>query len=529
MAQAASATVGGPAVRASRLFGASCIALTCGAALFAITSDITGALKQQFILSNEQAGLLLGPPGLGFTIGIIILGPLCDALGMRLILRMALVLQVAGVLLMVAANGFGMLFAGSFLTALGSGAIEAACNPLIATIYPDKKTHKLSQFHMWFPGGIVLGGLACYGLDRAGLGHWQLKLAVVLLPMAVYGVMFVGQYFPPTERVQSGVSFGGMLKATLFRPLFLVLLACMMLTASLELGPNRWIAPVLQAGGVPGILVLVWITGLMAVLRLVAGPVVKWFTNTGLLLASAVVAGIGLFALSLGGSIYAIGASATVFAFGVCYFWPTMLGTVAERVPKGGAFALGLIGGMGGLFVNVVTIWGMGVIVDLYAHRDLVSKAAVDGQVVDREKETAAILTEVDATYRRWADSLGGSDKDMVTKVDISEALVYVSKALEDYRQRGALPKLHTAGALRCAVGNGPGGDASTQRSPAEQSAWIAKTKAQGILGPAESRGGLMAFRWVSPLAILLVAVFGVMYWQDRRGSRSAPEGGAGA
>jgi MFS family permease len=435
---------------------------------------------------------------------------------------MALVFQIAGVLMMVLARdvtaggatigAFWMLFVGSALTALGSGAIEAACNPLIATIYPDKKTHKLNQFHMWFPGGIVLGGLACYGLDWAGMGYWQLKLAIVLAPMVVYGLLFTGQYFPPTERVASGVSFWGMFKATLFRPLFIVLLLTMMLTGSLELGPNRWIPAVLQAGGIPGILVLVWITGLMAVLRLAAGPVVRWFGNSGLLLVSAVLGGIGLFALSFGGNIVVVGVAATVFAFGVCYFWPTMLGTVAERVPAGGAFALGVIGGLGGLFVGFVTTPVIGWVADHYLHQELVAKTVVDGKTVDRQAQTLAALRDVKAAYEKWGESLGDTAGDRVLKADIGAALIDVSKVLSEYDKSGELPKTLTAQALRIADRNGPGGDEKTKRT---------ETRAAGILNPADNKGGLMAFRWVSPISIVLVVVFGVMFVQDRRKRRA--------
>lgn len=495
-----------PAVNARLLFTASCIGLTCGAALFAITSDIAGALKQAFVLSNEQIGILLGWSGWGFAIGILALGPLCDALGMRLILRLAVVFHAVGILMMILANGFAMLFAGSFLTSLGSGAIEAACNPLVATIYPDKKTHKLNQFHMWFPGGIVLGGLGCYGLNAVGLGIWQLKLALALIPVVIYGILFTGQYFPPTERVQAGVSSTGMIRETLLRPLFLLLAVCMTMTASLELGPERWIPAVLQAGGISGILVLVWITGLQAVMRLAAGPVVRWFTNSGLLLSSAVLSGIGLLWLSRGGSIWQIGAAATIFAAGVAYFWPTMLGTVAERVPKGGALALALIGGIGNLSVNTVTTPLMGRIADGYLHQDLVS----------RQDATVAALDKVRTTYADWERSLGSSPMDAVTRRDIQAATGEVGKVLDAFQAQHALPEKDTANAFRIAVKNGPGGDESTQRSEPERLAWQAKMSAQGILDPADNRGGLMAFRYVAPLSLFLIVVFGAMFIQER-------------
>ena len=349
-----------------RLFLGSCFALIATAVCFAVIGEIMGPLKARFVLSNLEVGYIGGAAIWGFTVSIFVLGPLCDALGMRRLLRFALLCHVIGPLLMIFATG-----AGALIVSLGNGTVEAVCNPLIATIYPEEKTKKLNKFHVWFPGGIVIGGVACFLLDQAGLVNWQLKLALILVPAVVYGILFTGQDFPRTERLQSGVTFGGMVRGTLLRPLFLILLACMCITASLELGPGRWVPAVLKAGGIAGILVLAYINGLMAILRFFAGPVVHRLSPTGILVCSAILAGIGLYWFSFAETATMAFVSATVFAVGVCYFWPTMLGVVSERVPKSGALGLALMGGMGMLIVGVVTAPQMGRVADGYLHEQL--------------------------------------------------------------------------------------------------------------------------------------------------------------
>jgi len=509
-------------VHPARLFNGSCMALAAGAAMFAIVGDIMLALKQEFALTNAEVGILVGWSGWGFPLAMFLLGAFVDALGMRRLIVFALVCHTAGVVLTVTATEFWMIFIGLFLHGLGSGSIEAVCNPLIATVYPDAKTHKLNQFHTWFPGGIVLGGLACFGLNMVGAGYWQLKIGLVMLPTVLYAIMLVPQRYPATERVQSGVSFGGMIKETLLRPLFLLLLVCMLLTASLELGPGRWIPAVLQAGGIPGILVLVWITGLMAVLRMFAGPVVKVTTDTGLLLLSAVVAGAGLLMLSYATTIWMAGVAATVFALGVCYFWPTMLGVVAERVPKGGAFALGVIGGAAGLFVSGATVPTMGKIIDVYLHRELIQTVTVDGRTVDRAAETHAVIAEIERTYAAWADSLGQGDLEQVTAANAREAVTAARNVLDAARTEGSLPQGDTATALRLALGAGPTREAEDATSNAERAAIETRKRVRDVLMPAESAGGLMSFRYVAPLSLVLIVVFGPMFIQDRRHSRKS-------
>jgi MFS family permease len=338
----------------SRLFIASCVALIATAMSFAIRGDILDPLGKQFSLNNEQLGTAAGAWAYGFTLSIIIGGQLVDLLGMKRILILAFLAHATGVALTIFANGFWMLFAGTLSVGLGNGLIEAAVNPLIVTIYPDRKTEKLNNLHVWFPGGIVIGGLISYLLTKVNLG-WQIKMAVILIPVVIYGLMFIGQQFPPTERVQKGVSTAGMYKEIL-RPLFIVLVFCMILTASTELAPNQWIPDIMtKLAGLEGILVLVWINGLMAVGRMFAGPMVHRLSPIGLLIGSSIFSAIGLFSLSMASSPATALIAATFFALGVCYFWPTMLGVTSERFPSGGALALAIIGGVGTSSVGIFT------------------------------------------------------------------------------------------------------------------------------------------------------------------------------
>jgi fucose permease len=174
----------------------------------------------------------------------------------------------------------------------------------------------------------------------------------MLVPLAAYGFLFFGQKFPQTQRVERGESTASMFAACL-SPGFLFMVFCMLLTAATELGPGQWIPSILGHAGVSGILVLVWITGLMAVGRMFAGPFVHKLSPIGMLIASAVMSMVGLYAMShMSGAMLFV--AATIFAFGVCFFWPTMLGFVAENYPKMGALGLAIMGGAGMLSVSFV-------------------------------------------------------------------------------------------------------------------------------------------------------------------------------
>jgi len=197
---------------------------------------------------------------------------------------------------------------------------------------------------MWFPTGIVIGGLLVFFLNKVGLG-WRFQTAIMLIPTLGYGFMFFRKHFPETERVSTGATYKDMLKAFV-SPLFLFMAFCMLFTAATELGTNQWIAALLETVKAPGILLLVWVSAIMALARLVAGPVVHKLSGIGVLLFSSVFAAIGLYLLSISGGWWTFGAAA-VFALGVAYFWPNMLGVVAEKVPNSGALGLAIMGGIG--------------------------------------------------------------------------------------------------------------------------------------------------------------------------------------
>ncbi len=473
-----------------RLFLASCFALIATSVCFGVVGASLNALKAEFLLTNAQVGLIGGAALWGFTLSIILVGPFVELLGMKNLLRMAFLCHVIGALVMIFGGGFWMLFAGALIMAFANGTVEAVCNPLVATIYPEQKTKKLNQFHVWFPGGIALGGLGAFLLDQVGVTDWRFKIGLVLIPALIYAFLMLGQKFPPTERKASGVTFGGMTAAAFARPLFWVLLLSMAITASLELGPNRWIPPVLEHGGIPGILVLVYISTLMAVLRYFAGPVVERFHPTGVIILSAIVGGLGLYLFSFSQSTLTAFLAATIFAVGVCYFWPTMLGLTSERVPRSGELGLALMGGIGMAVVGLVTIPQMGAIADKYL-----------GRVLDEEK-TVAVLMEVVEEYPELA-----ADAPEDRREETAKAVAMAAKVISDYEATGELPSEgnQTATALRSALSYAPIGAAPI----------VAEVNA--VLAPADNYGGRMAFRYVAPLSGVIVVIFGILFLVDRK------------
>jgi MFS family permease len=354
-----------------RLFTASCIALIATAMSFAIRGDIMGDFESIFQLNKTDVGWIAGAAFWGFGLSIFIGGPLCDILGMGTIMRLAAAGHIGGTLLTIAAPNFEVLFLATVIIGIANGLVEAAVNPLIATLYDKEKTAKLTLLHAWFPGGIVIGGVAAYLFTQIGLG-WQAKMLLMLIPSAVYTFMFVGQQFPPTERVAAGVPFGDMFKECL-RPLFLV-------TAATELGPGQWYAnvfnEVMVSATQAGILVLVWVNGIMYLMRQFAGGVSHRVSPIALVATTSVLAAAGLYLFSIATTPLAAFAAAALLAVGTAFWWPTMLGITSERFPRSGALGLAIIGGTGS-FATAIAGPVMGYLNDIYGPREMLAIWAV--------------------------------------------------------------------------------------------------------------------------------------------------------
>lgn len=350
----------------SRLFIVSSVALAMAGIGAALRANTAGDLQRIFFdpidktHSAEMIAGVLGVPFLGFALTIAIGSPLLDYLGMALLLPLSGVCFAVGAFLMIFADqispGAGVytvIWLGALVTGVGWGLVETVVNPLIAALYPDEKTAKLNTLHAWWPGGLVIGGLM--GVAMAGLGlGWQAKLLVVVLPALAVVVLSIGVRFPPTERAAAGVSIGGMFRE-LRNPLFVVLFASMFLTAASELAPGQWVDLALsRTVHMPGILLLVYVSALMFVMRHFAGPLVHKLSPVGLLWCSCLMASLGLVSLSVAGSPVTGLLAATVWGIGVCYMWPTMLATASERFPRGGALLMGLMGTAGTLSIRFV-------------------------------------------------------------------------------------------------------------------------------------------------------------------------------
>jgi MFS family permease len=424
--------------RRGRLFLGCFIALVATAFGFMVRGAVLGDWEQQFGLSEEEKGMINGVGLFPFAISIILFSLIVDKIGYGRSMAIAFAGHMASTLMTIFADDFRTLYIATFIYALSNGIVEAVVNPVVATVYSDRKTHWLNILHAGWPGGLVLGGLLSILVLQVGgqlgatlPGHlWQWQMAVLLLPILAYGALLFGLRFPVQERVQAGVSYDTMLRefgwgsafivsfliimgvsqvlmvfdikpidwkyalglaavpAVLFgikvqsfgRPMFVFLLLVMFLLATTELGTDGWIQDIMAAAlgsKVKGTLFLVYTSAIMFVLRFFAGPIVHRISPLGLLALSAALACGGLLWLGNAGTgAFVLIAAATLYGFGKAFFWPTTLGVVSEQYPRGGALLLNAMGGVGMIAVGAIGGPAIGTMQDIDVNRAVAAQAA---------------------------------------------------------------------------------------------------------------------------------------------------------
>lgn len=438
------------APNAKRLLWAGFMAILAAGVGFALRGGIFDNWGAEFGFTATQLGAIGGAGFTGFCFGIIIGGIVCDKIGYGPLVITAFALHVlSAVVTFMAttpANAYQMLTIGMFIFALANGTLEAVANPLVATLFPNNRTHYLNILHASWPLGMIFGAAAGWVLDDAMKVHWKIQLALYLIPTVIYGLMFLGQHMPKSEASAKGASLGDMFKdvgllgalvvgflLSLFIAgtfgvsdtvarviagvlvivvgvltkfsigslLLFFLFIAHALVGAVELGTDGWIQNI--TGNLftseQGKALFLWTSAIMFGLRFCA----HWIENTlklspvGLLVVCSILAVVGLQLASTMQTFTMALVALGIYAVGKTFFWPTMLAVASDRFPRTGAVAISIMGGIGMLSAGLIGGPGLGFGKDKFAAEALqASNPAVYAEV--KAKEPSKFLGIWEAT-----------------------------------------------------------------------------------------------------------------------------------
>jgi MFS family permease len=446
-----------------RVFVGCYLALVTCAFGFLVRTQVIADWGKQFNLSETEKGDILGVGFWPFALSIFFVSLIIDKIGAGKAAIFGFILHIASAAILLTATSASMLYWGTFLFALSNGTVEAYINPVVVALYPKDRIRWLNILHSGWPGGIMLAGLLAISISSM---DWHYKIALTLLPTVLYGFILLGTRFPASERVSAGVSYRAMLQdfgalgtfiavylislqicqgvlkienntflwplipafvisvafgifvRSLGRGIYFVLLLIMIPLATTELGIDSWITdlmgPEMERLSLNAGWVLVYMAGIMTILRCLAGSFVHRLSALGVLAAGSTLAIIGLLTFSHAtGVIILVGA--TIYGMGKAFFWPTMLGVASEQCPRGGSMVLNCIGGVGmlGLSVGMVflghiqdqSIAKQLAVTDAATHANLSAMYLTDGKAsifgrylaLDQTKLAAAPVADQDA------------------------------------------------------------------------------------------------------------------------------------
>ena len=350
------------------IYFASIMTLIATGVGFGVRGAILGKWGGQFGFTKTDLGYITGGGLTGFGITIIAFSFFADLIGFKKLLIGAFFVHLLSAIVTLAAtpvfHAFGKnaayycLFGGSFIFSLGNGMCEASINPLTATLFPKSKTHYLNILHAGWPIGLVVGSLLSYFF--VDVVRWEVLMAIYMIPVFYYGVVVLKNPFPVSEAAAAGVKIGETL-LTLVAPLLIFLWIIHAMVGYVELGTDSWVQNIMNnVIGKYALLLFVYISLLMTILRFTAGPIVHKINPLGLLFLAACCGAIGLYMLGSFTGLAMIVVAGTIFALGKTFYWPTMLGVIGERFPKGGALAMGISGGIGMLSAGLLGSPGIG-------------------------------------------------------------------------------------------------------------------------------------------------------------------------
>jgi len=378
---------------------ASFLTLIAAGMGFAVRGGVLKDWGDTFGFTQFELGTITGGGLTGFGVVILVASLVTDRLGYKAILALAFLLHVVSVVVTVSATPvylamgkdatYWCLFVGVFIFAIANGLCETAINPLIANIYPERKTHYLNILHAGWPAGLIVGGLLGYVL--VGKVPWEIPLCLYLIPTLWYGFILLREKFPASNVQKAGISFVEMLME-FASPVLLFLLLLHACVGYVELGTDSWIVNITEAMTQQGFLLFIYTSGLMFVLRFFAGPIIERINPLGLLCASTVLGASGLFFLGSVKTVMMAWVAVTVYGFGKTFLWPTMLGIVGERFPRGGAITMGAIGGVGALSAGLLGGPGIGYKQDLNASKYLEETSDVSYQRYAADSENGFLF-----------------------------------------------------------------------------------------------------------------------------------------
>ena len=321
-------------------------------------------IKEELGFSLTQAGALGFISTLEQFIILIFSGFIAARYGKIRVLKSALMILAAGLLLFTQVSTYIIAVSIIFIIGLGTAFIEALLTPLIEDIYPEDNGSKQNMLHSFWPIGVLVSTLIMGEVLSMGISFRWVFAGIAL------GVSIIILFYPSSKKVNLGkskIDFSH-IREILAQPKFIILGFALFFAGGAEGGLTFWLASYIQLnlGGLPsagGIGTAFFALG-MFIGRITTSKITRWIKLKTIIRVSALLAFLSAVSFFLISNIITLYLS--VFLTGITFacFWPSLQTYSARVIPLDPTLIMILMSCFGLVGYSSVTLL-MGIIGDI--------------------------------------------------------------------------------------------------------------------------------------------------------------------
>jgi fucose permease len=308
-------------------------------------------MHQRLHLDVVQEGTLFLLLYVGILISNLVIGPLLQALGHKMVLLSSALVVAASLLGFSRAHSFGFAVAAAMVLGFGGGVINTGVNTLVSQVYVEQRASMLNLLGVFHGAGALFIPLGTAAL-AAFATIPQLFLLASLLPL-VCAAYYSFLKFPATQ-ASGSISFLETLRAIRY-PSVLLIGVLLFFEAGNEAVVSSWTS--IYAGSIgltprAATLVLAWFWAMVIVGRALAAPLLMRVAKPKVILGGAILAVIGCGLLLSSRSFVTLSLGAAIIGLALGPIFQTALGTAGDRNQNslgsvyGLLFAMAMLGGM---------------------------------------------------------------------------------------------------------------------------------------------------------------------------------------
>lgn len=313
--------------------------------LFGAILLLMGSMLPSLQVSYVQAGNLGSVPLAGILVATVVVGPILDKIGAKLILSCGLALIAVSLGLIPWLRHYAALIAAASVYGLGGGLLNTAANALVADIAASRRAVALNLLGLFFSLGAIAAPLLMSSLG----GGMPPSVVLPSLAGAAIAILILTLLLRFPRSAHSGTGLAPLL-SVLVHPAVWLFGALLFFESGSEncmfVWSSKIVALVTGARPQQANLALAGLSATFGIGRLLAVLWLRWLGDRGTIWLSCATAALGALFAFASRDFLPMSAGILVVGLGLSAIFPTVLGLAGDRFPRETGTVFGAIIGM---------------------------------------------------------------------------------------------------------------------------------------------------------------------------------------